>query len=103
VAVTVTGIVPNDVLVGIDWRPQTGQLFGFGADDGAENGTLYRLDPQTGAATAIGTPGQVQFVQDDGVTVVDIPAIGVGYGFDFNPTVDRVRVVTNWACLVPAP
>ena len=35
----------GDVLVGIDWRPQTGQLFGLGVNDGADNGTLYRHRP----------------------------------------------------------
>ena len=90
----VMGIAGSEVLVGIDWRPQTGQLFGLGVNAAANNATLYRIDPQTRTATAIGATGQIAFVALDGVTPVDLPAAG-GYGFDFNPTVDRVRVVTN--------
>ena len=93
VDVAVGGLDAGEVLAGIDWRPQTGQLFGFGVDGDANNGTLYRIDPQTGGATAVGAPGQIQFVSDDGVTGVDLPS--AGYGFDFNPTTDRIRVVTN--------
>jgi len=89
VTVNVTLVDAGEVLVGIDWRPQTGQLFGLGVNAAANTGTLYRLDPQTGAATAIGAPGQVLFAG------VDLPPATAGYGFDFNPTVDRVRVVTN--------
>jgi hypothetical protein len=85
----VTGLVMGEVLVGIDWRPQTGQLFGLGVNPVADTGTLYRLDPQTGVATIVGMAGLVTF------PMVDLPAAGVGYGFDFNPTVDRIRVVTN--------
>jgi hypothetical protein len=86
VTVPVTLVAAGEVLVGIDWRPQTGQLFGLGVDAAADTATLYRLDPQSGQATASGAPFFLG---------VDLPAATSGYGFDFNPTVDRVRVVTN--------
>jgi hypothetical protein len=93
--VGVTGVNAGEQLVGIDFRPATGQLFGLGVNATANTGTLYLLDPQTGAATAVGTPGQVAFTTD-GVTAVDFPdPATAGYGVDFNPTVDRVRVVTS--------
>ena len=82
------------MLVGIDYRPQTGQLYSLGVNDTANNATLYLLDPQTGAAMAVGAVGQVAFVDAAGMPV-DLPAAASGYGFDFNPTVDRVRVVSN--------
>lgn len=84
----------GDTLVGIDGRAQTGQLYGLGVNATADTATLYLIDPQTGALTAIGTTGQIAFV-DGGGSPVDLPdPATVGYGIDFNPTVDRLRVVT---------
>jgi hypothetical protein len=94
VTVTITGVVGGEALSGIDYRPQTGQLYALGVNDTANNATLYLLDPQTGVATPVGAPGQVAFVDAAGMPV-DLPPASSGYGFDFNPTVDRVRVVSN--------
>jgi hypothetical protein len=94
VTVTITGVVGGEALTGLDYRPQTGQLYGLGVNDTANNATLYLLDPQTGVATPVGAPGQVAFVDAAGMPV-DLPPASSGYGFDFNPTVDRVRVVSN--------
>ena len=55
------------------------------------NGTLYLIDPQTGdrdASVGAGT-GSI-----DLATALPDPATA-GYGFDFNPTVDRIRVITS--------
>jgi hypothetical protein len=93
--VAVSGVGATEVLVGIDYRPATGQLVGLGVDAAADKGTLYIIDPQTGAATAVGTPGGVAYVQPDGVTPVDLPPASAGYGFDVNPAADRVRVTTG--------
>jgi hypothetical protein len=93
-AVAVAGVAAGEVLVGIDYRPQTGQLYGLGVAETANTATLYLLDPQTGAASAVGAVGQIAFVDGAG-TPVDLPAAAAGYGFDFNPTVDRVRVTTG--------
>lgn len=92
--VTIAGVTAGETLVGIDYRPQTGQLYALGVADAMDNGTVYILDPQTGAATVVGTPGLVMFVDATGVSV-DLPPLSAGYGFDFNPTVDRIRVVTG--------
>ena len=92
--VAITGVVAGESLAGIDYRPQTGQLYTLGVTDAANTATLYLLDPQTGAATVVGTAGAVAFVDATG-TPVDLPAAASGYGFDFNPTVDRVRVTTQ--------
>jgi hypothetical protein len=92
--VNIAGVTVGDTLVGIDYRPQTGQLYGLGVADALDVGTLYVLDPQTGAATVVGTPGMVAFFDATGA-LVDLPPPSAGYGFDFNPTVDRIRVVTG--------
>lgn len=70
------GLRAGDRLVGIDYRVAKGQLFGLGA-----SGQLYRIEAATAQATAIGPP-------------VALPAAGE-YGVDINPTVDRLRVVTD--------
>lgn len=70
------GLRSGDRLVGIDYRVAKGQLFGLGA-----SGQLYRIDAASGAATAIGSP-------------VTLPE-GREFGVDFNPTVDRIRVVSD--------
>ncbi|WP_457419324.1 DUF4394 domain-containing protein [Roseateles sp. P5_E7] len=72
-----TGLAAGDTLLGIDYRVAKGQLFGLGA-----SGQLYRIDTKTGAASAVGTP-------------VGLPVGATEWGFDFNPTVDRIRVVSD--------
>jgi hypothetical protein len=89
--VSMTGITSGERLIGIDGRPATGQLMGLGINPTANTGTLYLLDPQTGAATVVGTPSAIAFV-DAGGNPVDLP--DSSWGFDFNPTLDRVRVVS---------
>jgi hypothetical protein len=42
----------------------------------------------------VGAVGQIAFVDAAG-TPVDLPPASSGYGFDFNPTVDRIRVTTG--------
>lgn len=73
-----TGLLPGETLLGIDYRVAKGQLFGLGA-----SGQLYRIDTRTAAASPVGTPNALP---KDGVT---------DWGFDFNPTVDRIRVVND--------
>ena len=94
-SVPISGVAAGEVVVGIDFRPQTGQLYAFAVNAAANTGTLYLVDPQTGAAAAVGTPGQVTFVAADGIAPVDLPAASAGYGMDFNPTVDRIRITTD--------
>ena len=76
--VTISGLQPSELIVGIDFRPATGQLYGLG------NGSrIYVIDPKTGTARAINS---TPFT----------PAItGMAFGFDFNPTVDRIRLVSS--------
>lgn len=93
--VAIMGLTAGESLVGLDFRPQTGQLLALGINPVADNGTLYRLDPQSGVATAIGATGLIAFVDAAGA-VVDLPDPAVAdYGFDVNPAVDRVRVTAR--------
>lgn len=75
--VAIQGLQSNEQVVGIDFRPQTGELFAMGSFS-----RLYTLNPATGVATAVGAGFA--------------PALnGSTFGFDFNPTVDRIREVSN--------
>ncbi|MFM7427878.1 MAG: DUF4394 domain-containing protein [Elainella sp.] len=91
-SVSITGVATGETLVGIDLRPATGQLFGLSVNPAANTATLLLLDPQTGTATPIGSAGQIALVDGAGHPV-DLPE--TGFGIDFNPTVDRLRVVTS--------
>ena len=83
--VAITGLGATQTLVGTDFRPNTGQLFGLGYDPATgANDRLYTIDVATGVATAVGT------ADIDLALGTDVTAIG----FDFNPTVDRIRVVS---------
>ncbi|MDZ4297734.1 MAG: DUF4394 domain-containing protein [Moraxellaceae bacterium] len=87
---TIMGVTAGESLVGIDIRPATGELFALGVNSTLNTASLYRVDPQTAAATVIGVASGISNVD---VTFPD-PAT-VGYGFDFNPTVDRIRVTAS--------
>ena len=87
----ISGIAAGETLVGIDYRPLTGELYGLAVNAAADTGTLYLLQVGGGAATAVGLPGGIAFVSGGGA--VDLPA--GGYGMDFDPTVDRIRITTE--------
>lgn len=77
--IAISGLQLNERLVGIDIRPATGQLYGLGSSS-----RLYTIDPSTGVAALVGGPGPFSPLLN-----------GANFGFDFNPTVDRIRVVSN--------
>jgi hypothetical protein len=85
-AVTITGVAADFYIAAIDVRPATGQLYGLGIGGTSlfDEGTLYLIDPDTGAATLVGS---APF--SAGLTT------HANYGFDFNPAVDRIRVVND--------
>jgi hypothetical protein len=72
----ITGINSGDMIAGIDLRPLNGQLFALGT-----SGTIYTLNASSGAAAVNGT--------------LSTPLQGTHFGFDFNPTVDRIRIISN--------
>jgi hypothetical protein len=78
----ITGLLPGEHLGGIDYRPANGQLYGVGVVENGE-ARLYRIDTTTGAATMIGSG---PFSLEIGFSP---------FGLDFNPIVDRLRLMTN--------
>ena len=76
----ITGLAAGVSLKGIDFRPATGDLYALGSDR-----VVYRVNPETAIAVAEGpafetTPTALQ---------------GDRIGFDFNPTVDKIRVTSD--------
>jgi hypothetical protein len=79
----ITGLVGQDnfeSVLGIDFRPATGQLYALGNAPGSIY-RLYTINTATGVATQVGAD------------ITTISATNVG--FDFNPVVDRIRIVTD--------
>ena len=76
-ALPVTGLQINENILGIDVRPRTGQIYGLGSSS-----RLYVINPDNGAASPVGAAGAFTLN-------------GTDFGFDFNPVVDRIRVVSN--------
>ena len=75
--VNITGLQAGERILGIDYRPATGALFGLGS-----TGRLYTLNSVTGAASP-------------GMSLIGASLSGTRFGIDFNPTVDRLRVTSN--------
>jgi hypothetical protein len=80
---TVAGLGANQTLRGIDFRPRTGRLYAVAVTTGAAaNSHLfsYTINPLSAQATFVGQ------------TAAPLPqAADVPTGYDFNPTVDRIR------------
>ncbi|MCA8831266.1 DUF4394 domain-containing protein [Hymenobacter pini] len=82
--VPITGFTTGQTIVGIDFRPNTGELFALGYNATGTQAQLYTINRTTGAATAVGT-----------ALTVDLGTNLARIGFDFNPTVDRIRVTAG--------
>jgi hypothetical protein len=93
-SVALGSVTAGETMVSLAWRPQTGQLYGLGVNAAADTATLYLVDPQTGAVTAVGAAGSIAWV-DASSDPVDFPVAGAGWGIDFNPVVDRLRIVAD--------
>ena len=74
----VRGLQPGESVLAIDFRPANGVLYGLGS-----HSRIYTIAPATGQATAVGSGPFTPALE------------GTEFGFDFNPTVDRIRVVSN--------
>lgn len=75
----ITGLASGDTVAGIDFRPATGQLVAFAQPLlPADGSRLYTINPRTGAATFVAN--------------LSVAPVGTEFGFDFNPTVDRLRI-----------
>jgi hypothetical protein len=79
---SITGLTTDTKLVGIDYRPATGNdgdhgdLYGLG-----DQGGIYVVDQTSAAATL--------------KSRMDVSLSGQSFGVDFNPTVDRLRVTSD--------
>jgi Domain of unknown function (DUF4394) len=76
----ITGLPSGVILKGIDFRPATGDLYALGSDK-----TVYRVHPVTAIAVAEGPAFEV----------TPTALVGDRIGFDFNPTVDKIRVTSD--------
>ena len=76
-SVPVTGLQSGETLVGIDYRPADGQIYGIGSTS-----RIYLLNIVTGTATQVGTAGQFTLN-------------GTAFGTDVNPVSDGIRSVSN--------
>jgi hypothetical protein len=74
----ITGLAAGERVVGIDFRPANGTL--VGVVDGASD-RLVTINPTTAAASPLST--------------LSSQLVGSSFGADFNPTVDRLRVVSD--------
>jgi hypothetical protein len=76
---TLAGFAGNDSrLIGIDFRPQDGLLYGVG-----NGGGLYRIDTTTALLSAV---GQLSTAPD---------AAATAFGVDFNPAANALRIVSD--------
>ncbi len=74
---TISGLQASENVMAIDFRPANGQLYALGSTS-----RLYTVNTTNGMATAIGSAGAFTLA-------------GTDFGLDFNPTVDRIRLVSN--------
>jgi hypothetical protein len=73
----ITGLQGGETLVGIDFRPADGRLYGVGSSN-----RVYVIDTTTAAATSAGAPFTPGLA-------------GRLFGVDFNPVPDRIRVTSD--------
>ena len=76
--VAVTGLMQNESVQGLDLRPETGEFYAVGSFS-----NLYKINAASGAATLVGAGS------------FNPPLNGSSFGFDFNPTIDRIRNVSD--------
>ena len=88
-AVAITGLQGGEQLLGIDVRPggmPAGELYALGS-----SGRIYTINSSTGAATQKAVLSADAADTENPFTALD----GTDFGVDFNPVVDRLRVVSN--------
>lgn len=81
----ITGVTTGQTLVGMDFRPATGELYAMSYVGSTGAAQLYTVNLTTGAATPVGSALSLQTAVTNN-----------RFGFDFNPTVDRIRVISGY-------
>lgn len=88
VAITGLAVPGTEKIVGLDYRPATGQLYALGINvvAGLDNdeGRIYTINPATGVATQVGTTPFFSTFADNN-----------DYSFEVDPTTDRIRVISD--------
>jgi hypothetical protein len=85
-SVSIDGLKEDESLLAIDTRPADGKLYAL-----SSTGRLYTIDPATGAAKLKST-----LTADSSDSTNPFTALnGKDFGIDFNPLVDRLRVVSD--------
>lgn len=75
--IKLSGLAPNERILGLDVRPANGQLYALGSTS-----QIYIVDLRQRVASPVGSPFS--------------PALrGDFFGFDFNPQADRIRIVSD--------
>lgn len=74
--VSLTGLAAGEQVLGIDYRVARGELYAL-----TSSGRLGRIDVQSGRFSPLGE--------------TRLPLDGRGFGFDFNPAADRIRIVSD--------
>jgi len=82
----VSGLITDTKLVGIDFRPATG----FNSDGSLDSGDLYGLGNAGGVYTLDLSTAQATFKSR-----LNAALSGTSFGVDFNPVVDRLRIVSD--------
>lgn len=82
----VNGLIGDTNLVGIDFRPATG----FNADGTNDGGDLYGLGNAGGVYVINLRTGQATLRSR-----LNVALSGTSFGIDFNPVVDRLRIVSD--------
>lgn len=73
---TITNLQAGENILGIDFRPASGELYALGSTS-----RLYAINRTTAAAAP--------------VAQLSTAISGTSFGFDFNPTVDRIRIISD--------
>jgi hypothetical protein len=76
VKTTITGLMANEIIIGLDFRPANRRLYGV-----SNQSRIYTINQITAAATFVST--------------LSVPLNGTAFGVDFNPVPDRLRVVSD--------
>ena len=79
---TITGLQSGERVLGLDFRPRNGQLYALGS-----NSRVYIVIPATGVATFAFSVRTI--------AGMEVRLSGTSFGFDFNPQVDRLRIISN--------
>lgn len=85
-SVAITGLEAGESMLAIDYRPADGQLYGV-----SSRARIYIVNPSTGAASLRSTIA----ADAADLTLPFTGLAGASFGMDFNPMVDRLRLVSN--------